>query len=184
MAERLLLHAHQNPTILNKSAIMGGMLGAMVPVPFGVLIGGLLGGTLGKMRINSENEHGKYVGPPTLLNLKATAGGMIGYVGTGVVLAALAMTGAAAAAAIVPMALPLVITGTAIGAYLGGRSGKNEMAQEYNMALAQNDYMRSQAPARSREPEREPELDLAHAPTHFLENELARRQKQSERERH
>lgn len=187
MAESLILHAQREPRIMNNGTIMGALAGALTGVPFGVLIGGAIGGLAGKLKIMNENKHGKLVRPPSMFNLKAVAGAMVGFVLGGLALTMIAMS--ATAAPTLLAALPSLMVGeaigAAIGALVGGHRGKKEMAAEYNMAAQQAEvaHAEAMAAARSQEPQPLQEADLEHAPTHFLENELRRREASTARSR-
>lgn len=150
MSEPLILKKNETPTYFNKEAAIGFFIG-------GGPIGALVGGFMGKSRMESEAITGKVIKEPSFWNVDTLLGGLIGL-NLGVI--AGAITHVALAAAAVATAAPTLTTaamisatplalvglaaiplmgaaGAALGAYLGGESGMEEMKQEQLQAIAQ-----------------------------------------------
>lgn len=200
MAEPLKLRTHHNVTIFNKDMLLGALAGSFLfaagPVVFGIAIaaGALLGGYAGKKRLQKENDEGKIVTTPSLINKEALIGGMtgaqvafwIGAVAVAPIVAPLLGPGllsfvgseALSQEAILETMKPvLTALGTwatsvagsaAAGAYIGAKAGYQRMERELDMAEEQergNQF--------TREPAKEKACGCEHAPELAAEKKYA-----------
>jgi hypothetical protein len=165
MTEELRLKTEQKPSIFNKDMLLGGLIGASIPLigfsiavaaPIGLGLtaaGALIGGAVGKTRQEEENKNGKPVGKPSFWNKDTAIGTLIGYQATVAVLAIAGLASIAAGMGIGMIAPPagaavmgigLILSVAAaiaspfVGGYLGGKSGEKRMEREYEQAKQQH----------------------------------------------
>ena len=136
----------ETPSYFNQGALMGFLIGMLSYVPFGGLIGGAVGGAIEHARQAREQRDGRVVSPPTMMNRTMFIGAIFGAAaafpcgifcgialggpaailfGTGSVAFGLAAVGGllfGSAAAIV------------VGAWSGGKQGRERMAIDYEAA--------------------------------------------------
>jgi hypothetical protein len=161
MSEELRLQTHDKPTMFNKEMAIGGLAGLLMPIGFitnplialaavvALPVGGaVVGGLIGEARIEKEYREGKIAKPPTAWN-KDTVIGALGGVLLGDLAAAVVAVGIvfATGAALAPLTATLLtfgglVGGGLLGGYLGGESGKNDMALEYERARKQPEVIR------------------------------------------
>lgn len=119
----------------NIHCVTGFVAGAAVSsaIPFAAPIGLAVGSWLGKRKMQREEQFGKQVSPPSGWNLGTFFGGMggfnVGVVGA-LVTGAIIGTGGLAGVAI----LGGLAATTAIGAWVGGKIGKQFQKREYKAA--------------------------------------------------
>ncbi|GEM_PF-5104591 len=128
---------------IGESAFTGMLAGAAARFLFGMgasslalplMAGGfVVGAIINKMQTAKEDEQGIEVAKPSMLNKGMLHGLLSGIttVGTLASLAGWAVTTAGFSALSLPM-LPILAVGAAVGAFMGGKTQENMMAQEYN----------------------------------------------------
>lgn len=134
----LTIEPKRKPSLLNVNAAVGLVAGAMFAgaVPFAAPIGLGVGAWLGKRKMQREEQFGKQVSPPSMLNLGTYFGGAGGLsVGGGLALTALAAFGASTGVGL--LALGGVAACTAIGGWVGGKIGESIQKKQYKAAELQ-----------------------------------------------
>lgn len=139
MVEPLILRKDDKPTYFNKEMAIGFFIN---PV-----IGTIVGGIIGKKRMEHEFTEGKIVRKPSAVNKSALLGGLIGanagaLVSMAVLMAtttAVSAAGIAAVGGLLPIAAIAMPAAIIIGAFIGGKKGKETQQNEYALAIQQSE---------------------------------------------
>lgn len=127
----------EQPTLWNKDAALGALIGTLVFPGLGTAIGALWGGYVGKHSMETEAINGKHVERPTVWNKTALIGGLFGFVAVGLLLSpfiyAPLMAGTLSTSAALA-AFGVWSAGTIMGSALGGAKGKEAMCTLWQAA--------------------------------------------------
>jgi len=158
--------SHDEPTLFNRDAGMGALIGSFLPIPFGTLIGGAIGGFIGKNRMEKERAEGRPVKEPstldTLFSKESAIDGWIGNIGGSIL-------GGIVAAVVAPHAIVLGMTiatlgavaGTLMGVFHGADKAKQRMHNEYAQAAAMDNAGRGRSLSQQVEYDRTPTRSFA-----------------------
>lgn len=133
MADKLpsyVVPPSRQPTFLNSSALVGGAVGMLFGGPVATLAGAGIGSYFGKQRMEQQQQTGKVVTPPGLLNKGAFVGSVLGASAPalGVGIGLLAGTGVGL------VGIATVAAFAAAGAFIGGKIVKHFQEREYRKA--------------------------------------------------
>ena len=171
-----------------EETLIGGLLPLAIPA-FGLLlvpVGAVAGALFGRARIERENEEGKLVPPPTLLNktmmvglvigLAATAGVAMLTMGSAFTLTAL-LTGSIGATPATAALVLGAVASAVTGAWYGAVNGRHRMEAEYHYARMYGDPMDGPKMEQEKTPQKALEIydDLEPTQKRYVEDEIKRR---------